>query len=67
MNVGFNKRKMSDNAFTVVVQSSGLYYKHIMIVNYDSSVVNKLGASFPNHSRVIIYDHHMFIVQILYD
>ncbi len=26
--------------------SSGLYYKHTMIVNYASSVVNKLGASF---------------------
>ncbi len=54
---------MSDNAFAVVVQSSGLYYKHIMIVNYDSSVVNKLGTSLPIDARVIIYDRHMFIVQ----
>jgi hypothetical protein len=54
---------MSDKAFTVVVQSSGLYYKHIMIVNYNSSVVNKLGASLPIDARVVIYDWHMFIVQ----
>jgi hypothetical protein len=42
---------------------SGLYCKHIMIVNYDSSVVNKFGASLTDNARVVIYDHHMFIVQ----
>jgi hypothetical protein len=34
-----------------------------MIVNYNSSVVNKFGASFTDDARVVIYDHHMFIVQ----
>ncbi len=42
--------------------SSGLNYKHIMILNYNSSVVNKLGASLTDDARVIIYDRHMFIV-----
>ncbi len=42
---------------------SGLYYKHTMIVNYTSSIVNKLEASLTNDARVIIYDHHVFIVQ----
>ena len=42
---------------------SGLYYKPIMIVNDDSSVVNKLETSIIDNARVIIYNRHMFIVQ----
>ncbi len=42
---------------------SGLYYKHVTIVNYASSGVNKLKASLNEDARVVIYDHHMFIVQ----
>jgi hypothetical protein len=43
---------------------SGLYYKHIMIVNDDSRIINKLEPSLTDDARVIIYDcHHMFIVQ----
>ncbi len=41
----------------------GLYYKDVTIVNYNSSIVNKFGASLIDDIRVIIYDHHMFIVQ----
>jgi hypothetical protein len=33
------------------------------IVNDDSRVINKLEASLTDDARVIIYDHHMFIVQ----
>jgi hypothetical protein len=33
------------------------------IVNDDSRVVYKLEASLTDDTRVIIYDHHMFIVQ----
>jgi hypothetical protein len=43
--------------------SSGLYYKHMTIVNYASSFVNKLEALLTNDARVVIYDHHVFIVQ----
>ncbi len=43
--------------------SSGLYYKHIMIVNDNSIVINKFVASLTDTAWVIIYDHHMFIVQ----
>jgi hypothetical protein len=46
-----------------VSQACDLYYKHIMIVNYDSSIVNKFGASLTDDTRVIIYDCHTFIVQ----
>jgi hypothetical protein len=40
----------------------GLYYKPITIVNDDSSIVNKLETSLIDDARVIIHDHHMFIV-----
>ncbi len=43
--------------------SSGLYYKHVTIVNDNSSVINKVEASYNDDARVIIYDCHMFIVQ----
>jgi hypothetical protein len=43
--------------------TSGLYYKPMMMVNDDASVVNKLEASLTDNARVIVYDRHMFIVQ----
>jgi hypothetical protein len=43
--------------------SSGLYYKHMTIVNYASSAVNKLKALQTDDARVVIYDRHVFIVQ----
>ncbi len=43
--------------------SSGLYYKPITIINDDSSIINKLEISLTDDARVVIYDHHMFIVQ----
>ncbi len=33
------------------------------IVNDDSRVINKLEASLTDDARVVIYDHHKFIVQ----
>jgi hypothetical protein len=35
----------------------------MMIINDDSRVVNQLEASLTDDDRVIIYDHHKFIVQ----
>ncbi len=35
----------------------------MMIVNYASSVINKLEALLTVDVRVIIYDHHVFLVQ----
>jgi hypothetical protein len=34
-----------------------------MIVNYASSVINKLEALLTDDARVVIYDRHVFIVQ----
>jgi hypothetical protein len=43
--------------------SCGLDYKHVTIINYTSSGINKLKASLNDDAGVIIYDRHMFIVQ----
>ncbi len=50
--------KKIDNIYTC-----GLYFKHILIVNYDYSIVNKFGASLTDDAAVIFYNRHMFIVQ----
>ena len=41
---------------------SGLYYKPMTIVNDDSRVITKLETSLTDNARVIIYEHHKFIV-----
>ncbi len=33
------------------------------IINDDSGVITKLETSLTDDARVVIYDHHMFIVQ----
>jgi hypothetical protein len=43
--------------------SCGLYYKYTTIVNYASSIFNRLEALLTDNTRVIIYGHHVFIVQ----
>ncbi len=45
------------------MQASGLYYKNITIVIDDYSVVNKFEASVTDDARIVIYNHHMFLVQ----
>jgi hypothetical protein len=45
------------------VISCALYYKHTTIVNYASSMVNKLEALLTDNARVVIYNCHVFIVQ----
>jgi hypothetical protein len=51
------------NSLWMVNERCGLYYKPMTIVNDDSRVVNKLEASLTDDARVIIYNHHIFIVQ----
>jgi hypothetical protein len=40
----------------------GMCYKLTKIVNDNSRVINKLETPLTDDARVIIYDHHMFIV-----
>jgi hypothetical protein len=42
---------------------SGLYYKHVTIVNDASSGVNKLKASLNDDALGVIYDRRVFILQ----
>ncbi len=35
----------------------------MMVVNDNSRVITKLETSLTDEARVVIYDHHMFIVQ----
>ncbi len=44
-------------------KNCGLYYKHLMIVNDDSSVISKWSFKLIDNPRVIIYDRHRFIIQ----
>ncbi len=45
------------------IDTCGLYYKLMTIVNDESRVVNKLEASLTDYARIIIYNCHMFIAQ----
>ncbi len=45
--------------------TSGLYYKPATIVNDDSRVIDKLETSLTDDARVVIYDHHMFIIKAI--
>jgi hypothetical protein len=49
--------------YTKQVPSSGLEYKHVMIINDDSSIVIKFSFKLIDATRGILYDRHMFIVQ----
>ncbi len=44
-------------------QAIGLYYKHVTIVNDDSSVISKWSFKLIDDTRLIIYDHNMFLIQ----
>jgi hypothetical protein len=45
------------------IYPNGLYYKPILIVNDDSSIINKLETSLVDDARFVIYDCHVFKVQ----
>ncbi len=49
--------------FLNAVISCGLYYKHMTIVNDDSSVVSEQSVYLIDDARGVIYDLRMFIIQ----
>ncbi len=55
--------KIKKKKLFICFLSSGLNYKHITIINYDYSLVNKFGTSLTDDAIVNIYNCHMFIVQ----
>ncbi len=50
-------------ALTIVIEYSDNHYKHVMIVNDDSSGVIKWSFKLIDAARGVIYDRHMFILQ----
>jgi hypothetical protein len=48
-----------------ISKSCGLCYKHVTIVNYTSSDVNKLRASLNDDARVVIYDRELGTTDVL--
>jgi len=46
-----------------VGKTSGRYYKHVTIVNDDSSIIGKWSFKLIDDHRVVIYDRHRFIIQ----
>ena len=47
------------------VEICDLYHEHTTIINYSSSIFNKLEALLTDDARVVIYDRHVFIVQAI--
>ncbi len=41
---------------------SGLYYKHVTIINDDSSIINKWRVSLTDDTTVAIYYCNMFVM-----
>ncbi len=50
-----------------MIHICGLYYKHITIVNDDSSIINWWHLSLTYDARVVFYDINMFIIQATAD
>jgi hypothetical protein len=60
--------KVIKSAYSQILSSNrlercGLYYKHVMIVNDDSSIVSNWSFKLIDNARVIIYDRNMFVIQ----
>ncbi len=55
------KKNMLFHSLWQTFPACGLYYKHVMIANDDSSIVNKFGASLTDDAKVIIYNHCVYV------
>ncbi len=44
-------------------ESSGLYYKHMVIVYDNSSIVSKWSSKLTDNARIVIYNRNMFVIQ----
>jgi hypothetical protein len=53
----------SYKTFCLRHQSSGLCYKHVMILNDDSSIFRRWSIKLIDNPRVVNYDCHRFIIQ----
>jgi hypothetical protein len=56
-NINYNCKKFHN------IGPCGLYYKHMTIVNDDSSIISKWSSNRIGNARVVIYNCNMFIIQ----
>jgi hypothetical protein len=64
VNVLYFQAMVSVHAWTAwVLKFCGLYFKHVTIINDNSSAVSKWSFKLIDDPRVIIYDHHRLIIQ----
>jgi hypothetical protein len=54
---------MNSPISATVSANCGLYYKHVTIVNDNSSIINKRSFKLIDDARVIIYDRNRFIIR----
>jgi hypothetical protein len=54
---------VSDQEKNYNIDNSGLYYKHVKIVNDNSSIINKWSFKLIDDARVVIYDRNRFMIQ----
>ncbi len=47
----------------LIMVPSGLYYKHVTIVNDESRVISNRSLKLIDDAWVVNYDHNMFIIQ----
>jgi hypothetical protein len=64
LSLAYKKSADFDEDRAKVRKTCGLYYKPMTIVNDNSRVITKRETSLTDDARVIIYNHHMFIVQV---
>jgi hypothetical protein len=55
------KYYLSINLVSCII--SGRYFKHMMIVNDDSSIVSEQSSLLIDNARGVIYDRRMFIIR----
>jgi hypothetical protein len=54
-----------DHFLIEIAKASGLYYKHVTIINDNSSIINKWSFKLIDDARVVIYDCNRFIIQAI--
>ncbi len=59
----YNVMVVNYRSKSLITLPCGLYYKHTMIVNDDSSIVSKWSSKLIDDARAVIYNRNMFIIQ----
>ncbi len=55
--------RVNDQEKNYNIDNCGLYYTHVMIVNDNSTIINKWSFKLIDDARVVIYDRNRFMIQ----